>query len=283
MTATNVVRTAAASVLQTGQYIGKPLKLLPNSTLNQKLGIQAGAVPEPSDSISAKYVVIGCGGHDFVTGSDGKRRWKAIRHTFRHTGLYHQLPFVLRREDFDLTPSEREKYRLRRNEVHGGVRYIAYYARVLDLSETVVSLEHRRVESGVVTATAFEPSLEDLNPSPPILVSDEAVTTTGNYIATSAKVDFRMTSEDIAEFQSACRIIFGSDGYATISEMSIVSGVDRAVSGQFSGLNQTYLEAIYAQIASHISTAWVTEFQSDALSITLDIGNVEPVLDTVIP
>lgn len=282
MTSSNVVRTAPASVLQTGQYIGKSIKILPNSTLNQKLSIQASQLPIDGEVPTVKYVVIGCGGHDFVTSADGKKRWKSVKHTFRHTGLYNQLPFVLRREDNDLTVAERANYRLRRIETHGGVRYIAYYARVLDLSETVVTLEHRRVENGVTTPTPFEPTLEDLSPTPPILVSDEAVTTTGNYIASSAKVRFTMTAADLEEFQAACRVIFGEDGFATISEMATVSGIERNVTSQFGGINQTYAEAVYAQITSHIATAWVTEYQNDGLSITLDIGNVEPVLDTVI-
>ena len=62
MTSSNVVRTAPASVLQTGQYIGKSIKILPNSTLNQKLSIQASQLPIDGEVPTVKYVVIGCGG-----------------------------------------------------------------------------------------------------------------------------------------------------------------------------------------------------------------------------
>ncbi len=278
MSSKNVVRTGIAGRLQTGHYVDKPVSLLPNSTLNQKLGIN------PDQDISAeavqavRYIAIGNGGHDIVVGANGRKKWTAVNHTARHTAMYNQLPFVLRQIDNDLTAQERLKYRLRRIEEHNGVQYAAYYLRVLDLSNSEIVSELRHVDNGVTTATPYTPTLEDLNPVPPVLNPGQAVITTGDYIASSCKVTFTMSKEDIAEFNAAMEIIEGESGWAMISEMAIVAGVDATVNGVFNGETKQYTDVLRAQITSFIATAYVTEFQTDGLSINLDIGNVEPLL-----
>lgn len=278
MSNTNVVRTGIASLLQSGQYIGKKLRILPNSTLNQKLGINADIAPADTDIPTVKYIAIGNGGHNFITGGSGRVKWRAVHHTAKHTAMYNQLPFVLRSVDNDLTPTERLKYRMRRMETHFGKSYVAYYLRVLDTSATEVQLELRHVENGVTTSTPYSPTLEDLNPVPPTLTTGNAVTTTGDYLASTGKIPFEMTAADVAEFVEAVKIISGEDGYAVISEMATVSGIDKAVQGTFGGTQQSYTDAIYAQVTSFISAAWVMEYQTDGVSVTIDVGNVEPLL-----
>jgi len=282
VSAANVVRTGIAGQVQTGQYVGKPVPLLTNSTLNQKLGINSDQ-DIPSDAVQAvKYVAIGNGGHDFIVGANGRKKWKGVHHTARHTAMYNQLPFVLRAVDDDLTAVERQKYRLRRIETHNGVQYVAYYLRVLDLSNAEVSMELRHVENGATTATPYVPSLEDLNPTPPVLVAGQAVTTTGDYIASSCKVTFEMTASDLQEFNRAMEIIEGESGWAMISEMAVVAGVDANVNGIFNGETKQYVDVLRAQITSFIATAYVTEFQTDGIKLNLDIGNVEPLLKATI-
>lgn len=279
MSTANVVRTGLAGFLQTGQYLGKAIARLPNSTLNQKLGINPDMDISANDVPTVKYVAIGNGGHNFEVGANGRTKWKAVHHTARHTAMYNQLPFVLRPVDNDLSSAERTRYRLRRIEEHHGQSYVAYYLRVLDLSNTDVEMELRRVESGITTSTPYVPTLEDLNPTPPVLVSGDAVTTTGEYIATTTKVPFAMTLADIQEFNRAIEIIEGETGYATISEMAVVSGVDAAVNGLFNGETRQYTDVLRAQVTSFVSTAFVTEYLTDGISLMLDIGNVEPLLN----
>lgn len=282
MSAANVVRTGIAGQVQTGQYVGKPVPLLANSTLNQKLGIN----PDQDISTDAvqvvKYVAIGNGGHDFEVGSNGRKKWKAVHHTSRHTAMYNQLPFVLRTLGNDLTAAQRQRYRLRRLEEHNGVQYAAYYLRVLDLSNAEVAMELRHVENGVTTATPYVPSLEDLNPVPPVLSAGQAVTASGDYVASSCKVTFEMTSEDIQEFNQAMEIIEGESGWAMISEMAVVAGVDATVNGVFNGENKQYVDVLRAQITSFIATSYVTEFLTDGIKLNLDIGNVEPLLKATV-
>lgn len=282
MSNTNVVRTAVAGAAQTAQYIGKPIKKLPNSTLNQKLNIHADIDIATTDVPVMRYVAIGNGGHGFIMGGNGRVKYQSVHHTPRHAGLYNQLPFVLRLPEEDLTADQRLKYRLRRLETHRGKTYVAYYLRVLDLSQTEVVLEMRHVENGVTTSTPYVPSIEDLNPTPPALSTGAPVTTTGDYVASSAKIPFWMSPEDVQEFVKACEIIEGESGYAVISEMASVSAVDRVVQGDFNGSMLSYTDAIYAQIKSFISTAWIMEYQTDGVTLTVDVGNVEPMM-TVAP
>lgn len=278
MSNTNVVRTGIAAITQTNQYIGKASRPIPNSTLNQKLNIFPDVAITDNDTPHMRYLAIGNGGHDFIAGSNGRKKWKALHHKARHTALYNQLPFVLRLPAEDLTAAERLRYRLRRLETHGGITYVAYYLRVLDLSTTETTLEYRRVQDGVTTSTPFSPTLEDLNPVPPSLSVGEAVGVTGDYIASTAKIPFEMTEQDVQEFVNACRIIEGGDGYAVISECATVTGVDRALQGDFNGAMQSYTEVINAQVSSFIATAWVMEYQTDGVRMTIDVGNVEPLL-----
>lgn len=278
MSNTNVVRTGVASLTQTAQYIGKPLPILPNCTLNQKLNISKDVYPTSDEIPTVQYLAIGNGGHDFTIGGNGRVKWRAKHHKARHAALYNQLPFVLRLPEDDLSPSERARYRLRRTEIHNGVTYIAYYLRVLDFSTTEPVLELRHVEDGITTTTPYVPTIEDLNPVPPTLVAGEAVETTGDYLASTAKIPFTLSPEEVEEFVNAVSIIEGEDGYAIISEVATVSGIDRSVTTTIAGAQQSYLEAIYAQVTSFISTAWIMEYQTDGITLTIDVGNVEPLL-----
>lgn len=280
MSNSNVVRTAVAGLLQTIKNLELDLEIIPNSTLNQKLDIFKDVAPASTDRPATKYVGIGNGGHGFVIGSNNKVKYKSKQHTVRHTALYNQLPFVLRLVSNDLTAVERLRYRLRRLETYNGQTYAAYYLRVLDYSNTKPKMELRHVEDGVTTSSDYVPTLEDLNPVAPTLTADSAVTTTGDYIASTAKVVFSMSQDEVQEFVNAVKIIEGGDGYAIISEMCTVSGIDKSLNGDFNGVSQAYTDVINAQITSHISTAFVMEYMTDGISLTLDIGNVEPLLTT---
>ena len=81
---------------------------------------------------------------------------------------------------------------------------------------------------------------------------------------------------------NAIKIIEGEDGYAVISEVATVSGVDRSVVGDFNGTNQNYTDVVGAQVTSFISTAWVMEYQTEGVTLMIDVGNVEPLLSVTV-
>lgn len=274
------VPTIVGMIRQSCEYFGIPVTILPNTTLNQKLGIFADEVLNSTDVLRTRYLAVGNGGHDFTISSrpGRKKKWKSLGHNRTHTGLFNQVPWVLRLLEDDLTPEQRLRYRLRRVETHGGLRYAAYYLRVLDLTETTVKAELRHVEDGVTTSRPYVPMLEHLSPVPDTLVTGEEVTTSGDYAAVSSLVKFHMTPEDVQEFITAVNIIEGEEGLATISEIGVCSGVDRTLSGEFIGGTQAYTEAIAVQIMNHIPAAWVMEYMTLGATLNFDAGNVEPLL-----
>lgn len=281
MSKKNVVPSAMSSILQLARHHGKPVPIYEYSTLNEKLNIQKRLVPNTSDVLTTAYVVIGNGGHVMTTGKNGRAKLTMKGYEPRWTALYNQTPFVLRPVDNDLSPEERKNYRLRRLEIHNNLPYVGYYAKKMDLSDTVPALELRTVgEDGITTAVPFSPTLDDLNPVPRPLQTGLPVTTSGEYIASTSKVRFRMSPAEVKEYVDAIKIIEGEDGYAVITEVATVSAVDRVVQGDFQGVQMGYTEAIYAQIASFFETAWFMDYQSDGIAMTVDVGNVEPLMTT---
>lgn len=272
------VRSIQGAALQTAQLLGKPVVIKPNTSLNQKFEIQAGVAIADTDVVSMKYACIGNGGTKIVQGTNGVNQLKVVQHEPRHSGLYSHVPFVLRLPNDDLTAAQRSKYRLRRYESHDGTNYVAYYLKVLDLDQTSPQLELRTVVDGVTTSVPYAPSLSDLNPTPPT-VDDTVLTTTGNYIAATAKVPFTMDAWEINEYLNVCNILYGDDSYSMISEIGVCSGVDRAVTGDFNGTSAGYTEAIGVQICTFISQIIPVKFINTNFTLTLDTGSLEPLLE----
>lgn len=280
MSSIKSVPTIVGMIRQSAEYFGIPVTILPNTTLNQKLSIHRDEILTSDDVLRTRYLVIGNGGHDFtISASAGrKKKWKSLGHNRKHTGLFNQVPFVLRRLSEDLTPDQRLRYRLRRIETHGGERYAAYYARVLDLDATQVSAELRHTENGVTTSRPYEPKLEDLSPVPDTLVTGEEVVTTADSVAVSSIVRFHMDEAEVQEFINAVTIIEGEEGLATISEIGVVSGVDRVVQGEFANGMQSYTDVVAAQIMNFVPAALVMEYMTLGATLNFDAGNIEPLL-----
>ena len=122
------------------------------------------------------------------------------------------------------------------------------------------------------------PSLADLSPAKPIIPVNGNITSTGNYLASTAKIEFVLTEAEITELLNACNIIYGSDNYAFISEIGLCSGVDRSLMGNFNGPPMAYTEAIGVQIMNFISTAIPAYALSTSITQTIDVGSTSPLL-----
>jgi hypothetical protein len=275
----NIIRTALGAQLQTCQLLGIPRPVDPYTTLNEKFDISAEIELAPSDIPKVQYIGIGNGGHRMVVGGSGLTKPEPVQHKVTDTGMFNQLPFVLRRTDNDLSSTDRAKYRLRKFETHDSVQYIAYYLKALDLSATECVLEKRSIKDGVVVTSPFTYSNSDLAPVPPDITPTEIITTTGEYIVATAKVPFIMDTGEIDEYLNVCRIIYGDDSYAMISEIALCAGADRLVSGIVDGLSTTYTEAIGVQITSFINSFYALKFSNDRIQLLLDIGSTEAMLN----
>lgn len=273
-----ITRTVLGALLQTNHYLNLPTIIKPNTTLNQKYDIQNNVTLAENDIPAANYYAIGNGGHTYAVGADGAKLPEPVLHKPRSAALYNHIPFVLRAPNNDLSPTQRNNYRLRKNVIYDGNPYIAYYLRKIDKTNVESSIQLREVVDGVVTTTPFEHTLGDLSPTPPELNNEGNNTTTGNYISATVRITFNMTDFDIQELLNVANTIYNDDRYAIISEVAICSGVDKTVTGTFNSVNSSYTEAIGVQCMSFLNTLFVAKFMNNSFSAQLDVGSVEPLL-----
>ena len=86
-----------------------------------------------------------------------------------------------------------------------------------------------------------------------------------------------MNTSDVAEFSNACKVIYGSEDYAIISEIALCAGVDKIVQGSsLSSGTFNYKEAIGVQVVSFINAFFSMQFNNDGLRTILDVGATEP-------
>jgi hypothetical protein len=274
----NNVRSIYGAYLQTCALLGFNVDIKLNSTLNQKFDLFPNEIFNTGETPTVKYLTIGNGGHTASMGVDGLPLINPVPHSPRHAALYNHLPFIIREVGEDLTPGERLLYRLRVPRTIDGVNYMCYYAKVLDLSMVEPKIELRNNTDGIITATDFTPSLADLNPVKPVIPVNGNITSTGNYLASTAKIEFVMNEAEITELLNACNIIYGSDNYAFISEIGLCSGVDRSLMGNFGGPPSAYTEAVGVQIMNFISTAIPAYALSTSITQTIDVGSTSPLL-----
>jgi hypothetical protein len=277
----NVTRTAIGALLQTYKFLGLPQKsaLLKNTTLNQKFNVQNGVMPADAQSLNFRYLVIGNKGHYTVVADDGSDETDVRPHRTNHNGLYNHIPFALREVTDDFTSLERERYALRTPETHKGKPYYAYYAYRINISAVIPQLLEVEIINGVEVTRPYVPTLEDLNPTPPAIPNTGVVVGSPKYISASAIVEVKWTKEVIAEIVNAHRIRTGSTRSPVISEVGLVTGVDKLVPGPAGGGGSLdYNEVIGAQISVHVATNHPIAYNSNGLTMVYDIGASEPML-----
>lgn len=273
-----ITRTALGAQLQTNHFLKLPHIVSPNTTLNQKFDIHNNIALTEDDMPSADYYAIGNGGHAYTIGINNIPLIDPVLHKSRSAALYNHLPFVLRLPTDDLSPTQRNNYRLRKNITIGSQTYIAYYLRKIDKTNTESTLQLKEVVDDVVTSTPFAHTLQDLSPTPPVIDNEGNNTTTGNYLSATARITFSMNEFDITEFLNVANIMYNDDSYAIISEIALCSGVDRTVNGVFNGINSSYVEAIGVQCASFINSMFMAKFMGSSFNIEMDVGSTEPLL-----
>lgn len=277
-----VTRTCYGVFLQTCKNIGAPFSLIANTTLNEKLSIQANVAPSASEIPNMTYLVIGNLGHATVTADDGSDETIPVPHRASDAGLYGQIPFVLRETTDDLPAgSFRDKFCLRRQETHNGKTYYAYYGLRLDFSTVVPQLQKVEIINGEVVVTQFVPTTDNLNPPRPEITNSGVVLGSNSSVTAAAIVTITLDADMIAEIINAHKVRTGSVRSPVISEIGLVSGVNRSVAANSgSGGSFQFKEVIAAQINVHISTYHAVGYSSNKMDLTLDIGGVEPLLGT---
>lgn len=271
------VRTVIGDKLQTAQKLNRPYTFSPNSVMNKELGVFPDDLP--SETPWTQYAAVGIGGLSARFIGDNRRlELFPIPHQATHTGMYEQIPFVIRPVTDPLTEAERLNFRLRRVMDIKGVRCEMWYLRRLDLSETVVQMEYRTIQDGVVISDPWEPTANDQRPKPWVVNPGQVLVTGDDYVASSAKSTFRFSPWDITELLNVGKMLFDSETAITVSELALCSGVDARKRADFNGANLEYTEALGVQINDFVSTLLPAAYNRAGASINLDIGAVEPLL-----
>lgn len=272
----NIVNTAYGRFLSTHTLLGLPFSILENTTLNQKLKIQADQAPAPTELPTLKYYSIGNRGSKCATGPNGVAKTNYEQHRSTDGAPFNIIPFVIREPDMDLTAAEKAKYALRTSIVVKGKTYIAYYLKRFDLVGVKPTMLHYVVDNGVTTVSPFIPTLENLNPTPPDLSNTGVNTLNGEYISTTAKIELKFTPFDATELIHVAEVLYDDPTYAVINEFCLCTGVDRAVTYVGPSGNFNFNEAIGVQAFAHYASLKTIDTPSDEFTMTLDVGLTDP-------
>ena len=274
-----ITRTIMGSALQSALLLGIRPQILPFTTLNEKFGVLADAELNEGEVPHLGYFAIGNGGHRNRVGGDGTPYSTPHHRVSSHAALYRHLPFVLRPVDNDLSVSERAQYGMRVLETHNNLRYWAYYLKRINLADVLPVIEHTVVNGDNDISSPYEFTMANLNPTPPEVPNDGVITTSGNYLSVSSILKLLFTAKDVLELIEACRIKYDNEAYAVISEIGLVSGVDRLATVQGSG-NQSFnmMEVACAQICSFITTDHRVAFTNSGFEQNIELGATEPLL-----
>lgn len=289
-----IVRTIYGSALQTSRHMGILHDVLPYTTLTELVNEEANVplvvtqgmevVPaydanDDTASMVTRYFCIGNGGHRVQLDGNSIPYNAPIPHKATDSGLYNIIPFIVRETTNDLTPAERQKYRIRRTLSIDGVLYAAYYGRVIDLTSVIPDMIITTIVSGNPVNSSFVPSANNLEPTVPPIGS----TNDGSNASVSATVIINMPPDETQEIVDACNLLYGNGNLAIISEIAIVAAVDKQVTHRYPDTGaqvpvavvDTIYEAVAPQVQTHISTSGDSVADATEYGFTLDLGAAE--------
>lgn len=284
-----IVSTIYGADLMTSQLGKRPYRVLPKTTLNEKFGIQSGVLPAVDVYPSMNYLAIGNRGHQSHVGKNGVEVTEVLQHRPTDGALFNHLPFVVREVGNDLTPQERERFALRVVKNFHGKDFVCYFLRRLATTPNTSATQlkyYTVVKKGSdveTTVTDFVPDDAVLTPVPQPLQPVNVNTLSGEYIRCESMISFQMSKWDLDELLNAANIIYGSDRYAVISEVALVSGVDKVVEASGAGGNFNYREVIAAQCCAFISTDFRAYYHNKAVTLDINFGASEPMLKLLAP
>lgn len=269
------IRTVQGARFSSAKSLGKNPDFEPRITLNTKFGVQENTAHSDNDNLKIGYMAIGDWGH---TWQAGRTTPVPSIHSPEDAACLRHIPYVIREVSNDLTAAERAKYRMRVLTVIGDKTYAMYYLRVIDLSQTVPTIEYRVVKNGNVTSRPYTPSTSHLNPVRTTLQTDQSIDTSGSLIAVTSKIPLVMTEADMTELRNVGSVLYNDEMAGLISEIALVAGADRVVSGNFGGTIANYTEVISA-VVTHFGSVFIhSTFDNLGKTTTLDLGTVEPLL-----
>lgn len=310
MSTTIISRTLYGAAIQTRMAFRKDIPVPENTTLNEVLSnttyvpfqpevpTRGMQLPEPYNIVKDSpyfklgYFVIGNMGHrsktNTASGPLGASPVNtAVEHLATNSGLFYMIPFACVPITSDLTLAEQAKYGMRKTLEIGGMLYAAYFCRRLDLD----SIECKEVlvttENGKETTVPFVATSSDLFPKHPAVNG----ATSGNGVRSMALVTINFDNVEQQRIIDACRLLYGDEDLAQISEIAFCYGVDKPVTKEYPTegaqnpkvVSNGRLEAVAVTVAIHytLSPVAVTAAKKK-LGGAWDIGIGEPMFGSKI-
>ena len=264
------VPTIYSAAIQVAQRRGSPHDVYEHSTIHEVLDKipEATLAGQRGQWVAAPYsyqdtrqikvccVCIGHGGHRLRAESGALiPTFEPRPHRATDSGLFKQMPFVVKPVNADLSAADRERFCLRRTMMINGVLHAAYFGRVVNETEIPnATIVKRIITDSSDVSTEWRPSSADNSPS---MKDDEPAGTTQQVYVSAAVVDqLTFTEQDVTWLREACRLLYGSESYAYISEVAVCTGVKREVtaryndSGNASSAYTGPMEYVGVQVAS---------------------------------
>lgn len=272
----NLTRTVIGAQLQTAKHLNLPYTVLPNTTINEKYNNHADAALGEGEYPVNFYLGISQVGVKVEDDGDLLTKITPIPFRSRFLDLYKPLPFITRPLTSDLTPQERAKYRMRVVKEINGTIYALYYLLPIDLSFSSIVPIKTRIVNGELIQEEFIPTLDDLNPTPPVIDNNQQNITSNVFYSTRSNVNIEISEELFSEIANSALIINGDSLKSVIKQIGIYTGLDRVVSGTFSTGTSNYTDAVVVQLNGAIPTFLTHELMRGNNTITFDIGATEP-------
>lgn len=304
MSTTVISRTIHGAAIQTRMAFKKDIPVPENTTLNEVLsnttyvpfqpevptrGMQLAEpynIVKDSPYFKLGYFVIGNMGHRSKTNAAtgplaASPVNSAVEHLATNSGLFFMIPFACVPLTSDLTLAEQAKYGMRKILEIGGMLYASYYCRRLDLD----SIEFKEVlvtkENGTESTVPYVATSSDLFPKHP----STSGSTAGNGVRSMALVSVDFDNVEQQRIVDACRLLYGDEDLAQISEIAFCYGVDKPVTKEYPTegaqnpkvVTNGRLEAVAVTVAIHYTlTPVAVTAAKKKLGGSWDIGIGEP-------
>lgn len=250
------------AILPTGSY-----KIDPKTTLNT-LYNNFNAITDVRSVPPIAYFTMGIDG--FVNIGDKNQATPYIPKSDEF-GLYTPLPFRVVEIDQDLTTAERNQYRMRVRITHKGQQYFAYYLKCITVVDNVAEIV--RIDPATKQEIPYEFNTTQLTPTPQIPETSGVQSGDITSIIARKRIKINITGNEVYE---AINVLYDGDlRNAKISELGLVSGVDRVVDS-YDGANNSmkYTEAVCARLMYKLcNLGTVFTSASQVLERVLTFGN----------
>jgi hypothetical protein len=276
----SIMRTGYGAAVQISLYTGVPYQILPHTTLNEKLDILANVKPSNTTYPQLRYFCIGNGGHRLEVAND-MVIIEPLQHVATDASLYKMMPLIVREPNNDLPPTKRAQYGLRKELVINNNVYIAYYAKRLDTSKSKVKLELVQTIDGVTTSKPFIPDNSNLNPLPRPISPNGVAILEAEHLRVTTDISIVFDASEAAELRNVANILYGNEKLGVVSEVGLVTGVDKEISiNDPNHGNFKFTEIIAAQVAHMCSTYHSAVVSDQGFDIAISIGSSEPMYIT---